>query len=208
MPGAIESVQLAASRLGASGDALGRANDEAPPRVLAENDLLWVLRGAQGSDMVGLRLILRGQQLPECIEQDTRATVGDSLVGRNKDNLKTYALPDGTRATHTFWIPGNYDDQVTIETTAVNVPASVRVRTAASDSCDQLSACPCARGLDCTCLTGLTDAGRGLYDALNRCLVDACDGGLSPSPGACERTARADGGRCAWAEQACAIDGF
>jgi hypothetical protein len=208
MPGTVESVQIMAPRLGAGGEAVGRAKDDLPPRPLADGDLLWVLRGGQGSDMVGLRLVLQGPQLPECIAQETRTTVLGSLVGRNKENLKTYPQPDGTRATHTVWVPGNYDAEALIETTAVNVPAKVTVRTVNVDGCDQLGVCPCARALDCTCDTGLSDAGRGLYDALERCLVEACDGGLSPSPGGCERSARADAGRCGSTEQACAADTF
>ena len=71
--GTVDALEIAATQLTAEGFATGRADDVRPPRALAEGDRLWLVTGGQGSEMVALRLVLRGPDVPGCISQSTTA---------------------------------------------------------------------------------------------------------------------------------------
>lgn len=172
--------------------------DDRPPRMLADSDPLWVVTGGQGSPMVMGRLVLRGSDVPDCIAQDTQVLVDGKLAARNRDNLATYPLEPGVRATKTFYLPGVFGAEATVTTDAAGQKASVTVRPTATESCAERGACPCVRALDCCPNEALSDAGRALWEALQACR-GSCDAGS-----ACGQ----DGGPCDSEKRACEADTY
>lgn len=204
--GRVDSVEIAATRLRLGSYGFDQGADDAPPRRLTPDERLWWVQGGQGLDMVGLRLVLAGTDVPDCIEQDTQVMVNGVLAGRNRVNVATHAIPGGGRATKTLWVVGNFQSQAVLRTTAAGATASVPVITALASSCESMQLCPCSKALDCQCSGGLSDAGQLLWREFGRCLSESCDGGAGGDAWTCQQAARADGGVCEGRRRACEED--
>lgn len=96
-PGAAPAI--AALELGpATGDFVAWNDGDAVP-------LTW---GPQGGSMVGLRIRLVGDGVPECVDQHTSATVAPSSNGHEEFPVRTYEDGAGARLTKVVWVP--FDD--------------------------------------------------------------------------------------------------
>jgi hypothetical protein len=201
--GGVDAVELSATRLLATGSGFDLADDDAPPRPLVDGDSVRPVSGSQGARMIALRLVLRGPSVPECISQETQAEVNGVMVARNREPLATFPLEDGSRATHTLWLPGAYEAEATLSTVAAGRRASVRVLT--GDSC--AAHCPCAQAIGTDeerWGATLSDAGHALWSALWACRARAC-GDAGFDAGSCRDVFTSDGG-CGAEYAACAAD--
>jgi hypothetical protein len=92
---------------------IGRDDDLFTP--YHDGDTAKIIRGGQGSTMMGVRLRLTGT-VPSCLAQSTQYLMPAS--GMNSDPVKTYPQTDGSFTTKALWIPGGFapmfDVQVTI----------------------------------------------------------------------------------------------
>jgi len=169
--GNVTSVELAAPQLDGRRFGSDTAQDELKPRLLGSGDVVWRIRGGQGAEMVPVRLVYRGPDVPACVAQDTLVTVGGQLAARNRDNVATYELEPGARATKTFWLPGAYEQAGTLTTDSAGKKAELSVRTVPFDSCESVLECPCSFALYVTDSgVGLSDAGARLWSAYQSCL--------------------------------------
>lgn len=193
--GQVSTAALATARIDPNEFGTAAARDDLSPRRLEEGATLWLIQGGQGSDMVGVRLVLSGADVPKCIAQDTQVTVGGKLAARNRDAVVTYLLDAGDgHATRTIWLPGAFSGAATVTTEVAGQTLTRAVNTAATYSCASSKSCPCSHVLfrcsedPAVCVEGLGDAGRALYQALTDCR--ACDGGPCDQA-ACEPQAQA-----------------
>ncbi len=185
--GNVTSVELATAQLDRRKYSTDTAQDDRPPRLLGEGDVLWRIRGGQGAEMVPVRLVFRGPDVPSCLSQDTRVNVGGQLAARNRDNVATYELEPGVRATKTFWLPGAYELTATLQTDLASRRAELTVRTVPIDSCESAASCSCWHALETDSGVALTDAGAALWSAYRACLSSAADGGsCAAEAAACE----------------------
>lgn len=70
-----------------------------------EGEIVDLTYGSQGGTMLGVVLSLRGSNLPACMSHEMELRALDGLqVARTEYPVRTYAVPDGTRATSTVWM--------------------------------------------------------------------------------------------------------
>ena len=88
----------------------------------AEDEVVTLTYGLQGSAMIGLHLRASGADVPDCLGQVTLIYKDGSIAGDLFSPLKTYAQSDGTFRTDTAWLvlfPSVLaGDQLSIETEA------------------------------------------------------------------------------------------
>ena len=193
--GRVDTVELAAARIDPNRFGTAAARDDLPPRMLGDQSPLYPVRGGQGADMVAVRLVLRGSDVPPCIAQDTQVMVGGNLAARNRESVATYAIEGGARATKTIWLPGAFSGTATLSSDTVGKKPSLNIVTMDTAQCVGTRTCPCVHALRSPSMSGVSDAGRALYAALEDCRL-TCDGGE------CE----GDGGVCSAARRACEDD--
>jgi len=77
---------------------------------LADDDVLPLTTGGQGTDMIGLRIVLTGADVPECMGHETTLT-GPSGTdwGSSTLPLRTYGRPDGSAVSGELWLFPSYD---------------------------------------------------------------------------------------------------
>jgi hypothetical protein len=101
--GSVDNVEIGAAT---AADLAGHPTMFAP---LADGDGVTLLRGAQGSTMLGFILLVSGAQAPACLGQQTTVTdAGGARITAVSTPLSTYAQPNGTRLTHALWLPADY----------------------------------------------------------------------------------------------------
>jgi hypothetical protein len=89
-------------------DSLEIGDDLDPFTPYHDGDLPHVIVGGQGLTMMGIRLRMRGADVPSCIQQATHYEVGGMDTGGSDVAVNTYAEPDGTRVTKPLWMPGEF----------------------------------------------------------------------------------------------------
>ena len=90
---------------------------------LAADQVVPLVRGTQGLDMVGIHLRANGSSVPDCLGQETFAfDAADAIVADLRSPLTMYGQGDGSFRTDIAWLilyPGvNVGDAVTLRTEA------------------------------------------------------------------------------------------
>jgi hypothetical protein len=75
-------------------------------RAFAPGDGVSIEIGSQGGAMIGVRLRMRGDDVPACVAQMTSVEMGSTgeSLATSASALNTYAESDGSRTTKTNWL--------------------------------------------------------------------------------------------------------
>lgn len=170
----------------------------------ANGESLFIVRGGQGADMIGLRFGTQGGGDPACVAFDVDVKQGGRSIATREVSLTTYPAAKG-RVTSTLWLPGNYSPgALEVSVRAGELTRVVSLQAVSEFDCATAEACPCTIALHCQpwqapqdCETGLSERARAQLDAANACAAQYCPGSAGSDAGT------ADGGSDGGAEEAC-----
>jgi hypothetical protein len=109
---------------------LGSGNPDSLFQPWADEAVIPVTTGGQGSAMFPVRLRLRGPSVPACLPQRTVVTnVVGGTVALEASPLKTYEQEDGSRLTRTLWLVLDDEHAVDFATVETRVEGKTSTRT-------------------------------------------------------------------------------
>lgn len=184
----IEVASVSSDRMAAETLPFTRASD---------GDGLFIVRGFQGADMVGIRFRFRGGGDPDCVNVQVALRSGRDEIASDEVALDTHATPEG-QVSSVLWLQGNYQPgPLEVSVTAAGKKTTVTFQSESELTCTAKSACPCTLYSEClmrcsdgdclqSCREGLSPNAQLLADAVAACALPLCqdaalaDGGTSP----------------------------
>lgn len=173
----------------------------------ADGDLLFVVRGFQGADMVGLRFRVRGGGNPACVGVKVTLKSGGREIVSDELAMDTHGTDEG-QVTSVLWLQGEYPaGRLEVAATVAQQSKTISAELVHELSCADENTCPCwsyadcrttfcSAGSDCErdCRKGLTTRALALADGVQDCVAALCrdeavdagepgDGGLHSDAG-------------------------
>lgn len=178
------------------------SSDRVPAEVLpftpaSDGDGIFIVRGFQGADMVGVRFRFRGGGDPDCVNVQVALRRGSLEVASDEVALDTQPTPEG-QVSSVLWLQGDYQPgALEVSVSAAGQKRTVTLQSDTDVSCAANNACPCALYEDCvircfegdclqSCREGLSPNAQVLAEAVATCALPLCqdaaqvDGGTSP----------------------------
>jgi hypothetical protein len=94
---------------------------QSPFEALQDGDGVSVVRGGQGLTMLGFVFQVQGTAAPACLGQQLLVSDdGGNFVAQSGVPLTTYGQPDGSRQTHTLWLPASYPPTFVVDVKVIS----------------------------------------------------------------------------------------